>query len=140
MNNAPEDLNGLKKRVFFDMLDLAGRVFVLVRHSDNVVIGKRGFLPGERENGLVLVFNNKMKFRWDEPGISAQLVFGRTDEQCFIPHEDIVSIFSPELLAQFTVSPDERNIAAPVPAQTTEPEKKTARPKVVKVDFKKKKK
>jgi hypothetical protein len=140
MGNTPKDLTGLKKRIFFEMLDLAGRVFVLVRHSDNVVIGKRGFLPGEKENGLVLVFNKKMNFEWDEPGISAKLVFGRASENCFIPNEDILSIFSPELLAQFTVSPDEEKITEPAASQTTEPGRETARQKVVKVDFKKKKK
>jgi hypothetical protein len=139
MDNAPKDLTGLKKRVFFDMLDLAGRVFVLVRHSDNVVIGKRGFLPGEKESGLVLVFNRKMNFQWDEPGISAKLVFGQISENCFIPNEDILSIFSPELLAQFTVSPDEERGTKNTASRTTEPEKKTARQKVVKVDFRKKK-
>jgi hypothetical protein len=136
----PKDLTELKKEVFFALLELAGRVFVLVRHSDNVVIGKRGFLPGEKENGLVLVFNKKMHFQWDEQGIAAKLVFGQTSEQCFIPNEDILSIFSPELLAQFTVSPDEKKIPGPAPSQTTEPLKKPARQKVVKVDFKKKKK
>ncbi len=134
------DLNELKKRIFFSLLDLAGRVFVLVRHSDGVAIGKRGFLPEEREKGLVLVFNNKMNFTWDDSGISAKLVFGTTSEACFIPQDDIVSVFSPELLAQFTVSAEEKH-APEVPSAPREEkkQKKAPRAKVVRVDFTKKK-
>ncbi len=135
-----QNLDELKKQIFFELLDLAGRVFVLVRHSDDVVIGKRGFLPEEMEKGLVLVFNKKMHFQWDEPGITAKLGFGATQEQCFIPVDDILSVFSPELLAQFTVSPEEKKITVePAGSRPAEPERKTAREKVVKVDFKKKK-
>ncbi len=137
--NMARDLGELKKQVFFEMLELAGRVFVLVRHSDKVVIGKRGFLPEEKEKGLVLVFNRKMHFQWDEPGITAKLVFGSTPEQCFVPVEDILSIFSPELLAQFTVSPDDGQGADAATPAAAGPERKAAGEKVVKVDFKKKK-
>jgi hypothetical protein len=135
----PQDINELKKQIFFGMMDLAGRVFVLVRHSENVVIGKRGFLSEEREKGLVLVFNRKMHFQWDESGVTAKLVFGAAQEQCFIPLDDIVSIFSPELLAQFTVSPLEESGEEAVSARPAEPERKPSREKVVKVDFRKKK-
>jgi hypothetical protein len=133
-------LNELKKQVFFHLLDLAGRVFVLVRHSDNVVIGKRGFLPEEKEKGLVLVFNRKMNFTWDDPGISARLVFGATSESCFIPPDDVVSVFSPELLAQFTVSAEEKQateIASAPPEGKRQ--KKALKGKVVRVDFTRKK-
>ncbi len=134
-----QNVNDLKKQIFFEMLDLAGRVFVLVRHSDGVVIGRRGFLPEEIEKGLVLVFNRKMHFQWDEPGITAKLVFGSTPEQCFIPNDDILSIFSPELLCQFTVSPDESHTSENAGTHTAEPGKKPIREKVVKVDFNRKK-
>jgi hypothetical protein len=134
-----QNLHELKKHIFFEMLDLAGRVFVLVRHSDSVVIGKRGFLPEEKEKGLVLVFNKEMNFQWEQSGISAKLVFGTTTEHCMIPNDDILSIFSPELLAQFTVSPDEKHGTETAASRTAEPERKTAGEKVVKVDFKRKK-
>jgi hypothetical protein len=55
-------LNSLKKHTFFEILRLANRVFIIVDYDDTVIIGKRGFLPEEKERGLVLVFNNKMKF------------------------------------------------------------------------------
>jgi hypothetical protein len=133
------NLQELKKQVFFEMLDLAGRVFVLVRHSDNVVIGKRGFSPEEKEKGLVLVFNKEMNFQWEQSGISAKLVFGSTPERCFIPHDDILSVFSPELLANFTVSPDERHGSEAASSDDEQCKKKPFAEKVVRVDFKRKK-
>jgi stringent starvation protein B len=139
------NLNELKKRIFFDMLDLVGRVFILARYSKDVVIGERGFLPEEKEKGIVLVFNKRMNFDWDEDGISAKLVFGAATHQCFIPIESIVSVFSPELSAQFSASPE-----TPHPKKEEAPAKKrssksSGRPakssdnKVVRVDFNKKK-
>jgi hypothetical protein len=134
-----QNLQELKKQVFFEMLDLAGRVFVLVRHSDNVVIGRRGFLPEEKEKGLVLVFNKEMNFQWEQSGISAKLVFGATPERCFIPNDDILSVFSPELLAHFTVSTDEKHGSETTSCRTAEPQRKSSAVKVVQVDFKRKK-
>ncbi len=125
-------LNELKKQVFYGLLDLAGRVFMLVEYADGVVIGARGFLPEEKEKGIVLVFNKRMNFQWDESGISAKLVFGATPQQCFIPAEAILSIFSPETSAQFSVSPGKS--ASPEPEETP-----PCGSKIVKVDFQKKK-
>jgi hypothetical protein len=133
------NLQELKTQVFLEMLDLAGRVFVLVRHSDNVVIGKRGFLPEEKEKGLVLVFNKEMNFQWEQTGISARLVFGDTPEHCFIPNDDILSVFSPELFAHFTVSPDERHKSETTLSRAAQPQRKRCAEKVVQVDFKRKK-
>jgi len=130
------NLTSLKKHIFFELLDLAGRVFVLVGHSDNVRIGERGFLREEKEKGLILVFNRKMNFEWNAQCISATLGFGTKNEKCFIPAESIVSIFSPDLNAQFSVSP-----IAQGPAQTKHAGKKGPSPskeKVIKVDFRKK--
>jgi hypothetical protein len=130
-------LNELKKEVFYRLLDLAGRVFVLVEHADGVVIGTRGFMPEEKEKGIVLVFNNKMNFQWEESGISAKLVFGTTPQQCFIPPDAIISIFSPEISAQFSVSPEAGG--EPQTPEAGPEEKPAADRKVVKVDFQKKK-
>jgi hypothetical protein len=130
------DINDLKKRIFYEMLDLAGRVFILVNYAEDVVIGTRGFLPEEREKGLVLVFNRQMNFEWTEGVISGKLVFGSKAEQCVVPAERIVSVFSPELSAQFSVSH----------ATKEQPPQKRGRPKVetsaadkkvLKVDFRK---
>ena len=130
------DLTDLKKHIFFELLDLAGRVFVLVGYSDNVLIGERGFLPEEKEKGLILVFNRKMNFEWTAQGISATLGFGTKNEKCFVPSESIITIFSPDLNAQFSVSP-----AVQEPAQSRQAGKKapsSSKEKVIKVDFGKK--
>ncbi len=138
-------LNELKKKVFYDMLDLAGRVFILARYSADVSIGSRGFLPEEKEKGIVLVFNKRMNFEWTDSGISAKLVFGSATHQCFIPHDAVISVFSPELSAQFAVSttPEpEGKEAGDRKKIAPELRKKPVRSrgdKVVRVDFNKKK-
>lgn len=132
------DLNDLKREVFFGFLGLAGRVFVLVTYADDVIIGKRGFLPEEKEKGIILVFNNQMKFDWDGDIITATLGFGPNIEHCIIPVDRMLSIFSPDLSAQFSVSPDINKAAFERPAASR---RKTNHPdaKVVKVDFNRKK-
>lgn len=96
-------VNALKKYIFFEILELAGRAFIIVDYDENVVIGKRGFLPEEKERGLVLVFNSKMKFNWNEDAITATLVFGNTPEKCYIPINAIAGVFSPDLRVQLAV-------------------------------------
>ncbi|MDA8432564.1 MAG: hypothetical protein M0Z60_06335 [Nitrospiraceae bacterium] len=137
-------LDDLKQKIFYDMLGLAGRVFILARYSADVVIGNRGFLPEEKEKGIVLVFNKRMSFEWTDSGISAQLVFGAETHQCHIPHDSIISVFSPELSAQFVVSPasvtGEKEAGKPKKKPEV-PEKpaRAATEKVVRVDFNRKK-
>ncbi|MGA1875046.1 MAG: ClpXP protease specificity-enhancing factor SspB [bacterium] len=148
-------LNELKKTTFYELLNLIGRVFIVVRYSENVIIGNRGFLPEERQKGLILVLNSTMNFMWDDYGISTKLVFGNSVERCFIPTDDIVSIYSPELSSQLIVGP--QTASEPHGPEGTE---KTSHPhhieketeeespkgedrrksKVVKVDFQKRRK
>jgi len=98
-------LNNLKKHVFFELLHIGGRVFILVRYSEHVVLGNRGLTAGERENGIVLVFNQGMNFQWDDYGITATLVFGSSPQKCFIPVDDIAAVYSSDLNTQFMVLP-----------------------------------
>jgi len=128
-----QNLTELKKNIFYELLNLAGRVFILVRYSDDVRIGERGFLPEEMEKGIILVFNQKMNFEWNEGGISATLGFGTKAEKCFIPPQSIISVFSPDLNAQFSVSGEEKIVH-----QKAAPDKKeisSADDKVIKVNF-----
>ena len=134
------DLTALKKHIFFELLGLAGRVFILVGHSDDVHIGERGFLPEEKEKGLILVFNPKMNFEWNDQGISATLGFGTKTEKCFIPPVSILSIFSPELNTQFSSAPPVQETAQRRPESLEKKEQIVpSGEKVVKVDFGKKK-
>jgi hypothetical protein len=138
-------LNSLKKYVFYELLHIAGRVFILVRYSEHVILGKRSLTSEERENGIVLVFKDGMNFQWDEYGITATLVFGNTPQKCFIPADDIAAVYSSELNAQFIVFPQDgkmqdfksgssskAEIPAEVPAEFPE--------NVIKVDFTKRQK
>jgi hypothetical protein len=130
------DLNSMKREVFFGFLELVGRAYILVRYSEDASVGRRGFLPEEKENGMVLVLNSRMDFVWDESGVSATLAFGSTREKCHIPAEDIVAVYSPELGAQFVVSAGPHEEARADSSGRTE-EKTGAEDNVIKVDFKK---
>lgn len=135
-----ETLEELKKQVFYDLLNIVGRVFIAIAYSDDVMIGRRGFLPEEKEKGLILVFNNKMNFSWDNYGISTTLAFGQTPEKCFIPQESIMTIFSPELNAQFsTLSIEGKSSKEPQKKMNAAEKKTSSGKKVIAVDFKKKK-
>ena len=124
----------------FSHKSIAQRGFELFRYSDDVVIGRRGFLPEEKDNGLILVFNKHMTFQWNEQGITASLIFGSAVEKCFIPSANIISVYSPELNLQLTLvheqgeNQDKENEAAKEEERTVE-----HIDNVVKVDFKRKK-
>jgi hypothetical protein len=133
-------MNELKRDVFYRMLDMAGRVFIVARYAENVIIGNRGFTEEEKKNGIVLVFNRSMNFSWDDSGITSSLVFGTSPQKCFIPADDIVAIYSPELTSQFVTSfqaptgaPEERDKARAEAMQGEE-----TGSNVVKVDFRQK--
>ena len=114
-----ERLNNLKKQIFYEFLDMAGRVMVLVKYSPDVVIGNRGFIGKEKESGIILVFNPKMKFIWDEYGISTTLVFGAAAQKCFIPAGSIEAVYSAELNAQFVAAVHERQMAKDIAGSET---------------------
>jgi hypothetical protein len=89
------------QNLFYDLLNDYGHVFIIVKHSDKTIIGKRGFTDEEKEKGLILVLNNKnyKNLQWTEDGsIVAALGFGVNNriENCFIYHEDIMAVFSPD--------------------------------------------
>ncbi len=111
------------------------------------MLGNRGFTSEEKENGIILVFNQKMNFSWDDYGITAALVFGTSPQKCFIPADSIGSIYSPELNAQFIVTPQIGMPAAKKQwsaGRDEESESKDSTEEtsknVIKVDFTKKKK
>jgi len=130
-------LNSLKQKVFYELLDIVGRVFVVVRYAEDVQIGSRGFLPEEREDGLVLVLNRRMDFSWRDGVLECRLVFGATPQTCLIPERHIVAIHSPELQTQFVTVPEDTGAIAE--AGETPPadagSDRGSEPKVVKVDF-----
>lgn len=99
-----EGTDSLKREVFTKLMEMAGRVFILVRYSEAVKIGNRRFTEEEKKNGLVLVFTRGMKYAWDDFGIRATLVFSSTPQKCFIPSGDIIVVYCPEMGVQLAVS------------------------------------
>jgi hypothetical protein len=132
-------LNDLKKQIFFELLNLVGRVFILVKYSDKVHLGKRLFTEEEKDKGIVLVFNSRMNFLWDDYGISATLVFDTSPQKCFIPIDDIIAVYSPELNTQFISSPPQVKSAEESPTIKKIKTKKDVSGNVIEVDFTKKK-
>lgn len=136
-------LDELKRHVFFEFLNLAGRAYIIVKYSKRVILGRRGFTDKEKVDGLILVFNSNMNFIWDDVGIKGTLIFGNSPLKCFIPVEDIILIYSPELDAQFATQLS-ADIEKTGEDKAEEPEIKSefeeGQKKVIKVDFTKKRK
>ena len=140
------DADLFKREVFNRLMDMSGRVFLLVRHSEKVIIGHRGFSEDEKQKGITLVFNPDMHFIWDEAGISATLSFGSTAEKCVIPTSDIVAIFSPEAGVQTIFDPERLELLTKDEKVQEEEVSKDPAPevdgstddKVIRVDFHKK--
>ncbi|HSW62207.1 MAG TPA: hypothetical protein VLH56_02630 [Dissulfurispiraceae bacterium] len=109
-------LNSLKRNVFYELLDLVGRVFIVVNYAPDVLLGKRTFSEEEKRSGLTLVFTPRMPVQWDELGMNATLTFGERAQKCFIPSSSIVAVYSPELQVQLTAVPqaEEPAITRPV--------------------------
>jgi hypothetical protein len=106
------------QRLFYDLWNDFGSVFLIVKHSDNTTIGKRGFTEEEKKTGLVLVFNSKTNeaLNWDDEGnLSCVLAFGASREKVSIHHDDLLGLFSPEAGVQFL-----RNDAGKEPEATPE--------------------
>ena len=94
------------QNLFYDILNDYGQVYVVVRYSENTVIGTRGFSEEEKQKGLILVFNqrNYKNLVWSDDGnISSTLGFGLSNksEKCFLHSDDIVSVFSPDAKIKF---------------------------------------
>jgi hypothetical protein len=92
------------QRLFYDIWNDFGGVYLLVKHSSRTSIGKRGFTEEEMKQGLVLVFNNKTSttLNWDTEGnLSCVLAFGTRKEDVSIHHDDLLGVFSPEAGVQF---------------------------------------
>ena len=134
------ELNRLKRDIFNELMNIVGRVFIVVRYHKDVVIGQRGFLPEEKDKGLILVFNRRMNYSFESWGIDAKLLFGTKIEHCRIPVEHIIGIYSPELNCQFFAMPPEKNLSEKAETSTqTEPTTTQENSKVVKIDFRRSK-
>ena len=104
------------QRLFYDIWNDFGNVYLLVKYSNRTSIGKRGFTEDERKQGLVLVFNNKTNttLTWDAEGnLACILAFGARKEDLFIHHDDLLGVFSREAGVQFLRSDTGSEPAAP---------------------------
>ncbi len=92
------------KRLFYDIWNDYGAVYLLVKYSSKSTIGKRGFTDEEKKRGLVLLFNNNTNttLDWDDKGnLNCVLAFGAQKEDVFIHHDDLLGVFSQEAGVQY---------------------------------------
>jgi len=92
------------QKLFYDIWNDFGSVYLLVKYSDKTSIGKRGFTETELKQGLILVFNNKTNtsLNWDAEGnLTCVLAFGARKEDLYIHHDDLLGVFSQEAGVQF---------------------------------------
>ena len=92
------------QRLFYDIWNDFGSVYLIVKYSSATSIGKRGFTEDEKKKGLLLVFNNKTNtsLDWDADGnITCILAFGTRKETVFLHHDDLLGVYSPEARVQF---------------------------------------
>src|SRR5512147_2921422 len=104
------------QKLFYDIWNDFGSVYLLVKYSERTRIGNRGFTDEEKRRGLVLVFNNKTstKLEWDAEGdLTCVLAFGDRKEDVFIHHDDLRGVFSQDAGVQLLRSDIGSEAAAP---------------------------
>jgi hypothetical protein len=107
------------QKLFYDLWNDFGSVYLMVKHSDKTRVGKRGFTEEEMKRGLILVFNNKTNttLNWDTEGnLTCVLAFGARKEDVYIDHDDLLGVFSQEAGVQFLRS--DSSDEAPVTSET----------------------
>jgi hypothetical protein len=105
------------QKLFYDIWNDFGSVYLIVKYSSNTTIGKRGFTEEEKKQGLILVFNNKTSntLNWDAEGnLTCVLAFGPRKEDVYIHHDDLLGVFSSEAGVQLLRS-DASKEPAPAP-------------------------
>lgn len=109
------------QKLFYDIWNDFGSVYLIVKYSGKTSIGKRGFTEEEKKQGLILVFNNKTSsmLDWDVEGnLNCVLAFGARRENVFIHHDDLVGVFSTEAKVQFLRSDAGNEEPAAPPPET----------------------
>lgn len=92
------------QRLFYDIWNDFGSVYLVVKYSSKTIIGKRGFTEEEMKQGLILVFNNKTNntLAWDAEGnLTCVLAFGTRKEDIYIHFDDLLGVFSPTAGVQY---------------------------------------
>ncbi|PJZ57353.1 ClpXP protease specificity-enhancing factor SspB [Leptospira barantonii] len=149
--NLKEEILALRKfkRSLFDLYwDRFGTFYLHALPHPQLVIGKRGLVGDEKESGIVLVFSPKGGVRNLDAGeewIYAELQFGYTWEEIFIPWDCILRYFDKTQqtltnMKVFTTEPEILKKDSPSAEKTVSTEKKEGDTKddksnVIQVDF-----
>lgn len=128
----------IKKAIFEVLLEEANTFYIHCINHPKLIIGDRGLLEKEKEEGIVLVLGpySYRNLHLDEKGISCEMNFAKW-EYVYIPYECIFRFFDKagHCLFQFLViqnSEEESEKKEEIPQNDKE--------KVIKIDFTKKNK
>ncbi|MBW7857035.1 MAG: stringent starvation protein B [Leptonema sp. (in: Bacteria)] len=96
----PEDLEynrRIKRALFESLFEVCETFYVQVMPHSELVIGMRGLVGKEKEEGIVMVFGpySARRLSWDEWGVSCDMHFNGW-EIVHIPWESITRIFDKE--------------------------------------------
>jgi hypothetical protein len=115
------------QKMFYDLWNDFGSVYLIVNNSERTQIGRRGFTEDEKKHGLILIFNDKTnnKLDWDEEGnLSCVLAFGMRKEDVYIYHDDLVGVFSPDAGVQLLRGDVDKEPAASPKSEAGEDDRK----------------
>lgn len=136
----------LKKTVIAEAMETFGKIYIHSIPHQNLIIGERGLINNEKNNGIVLAIGSAScsEFRMEEDFIFAKLRFNGMWEDVFIPYEAVDAILNdlhkPLFIFNFPYYAENEERITGVQTQTqerkTEPKKKAV---IVKPDFTKSK-
>lgn len=131
----------IKKSIFEVLLEEANTFYIHCIDHPQLVIGDRGLIGKEKEEGIVLVLGpySYRNLHWDEKGISCEMNFAKW-EYVYIPYESIFRFFDKagQCLFQFLViQNNEQELEKKEEALQKD---QNEQEKVIKIDFTKKNK
>ncbi len=92
-----------KKNIILEVFKNFDRVYMHIAPLKEVIIGDRGFVDREKEDGIVLVFRQESykDFEWDDDKIYVSMRFSGKWENLEIPLNAIQAVFNDPLMPNF---------------------------------------
>jgi stringent starvation protein B len=109
-------MKNFKKNIIMEVFKHYEKVYMHVAPLPEVVIGERGFVEKEKEEGIILVFGKESykDFEWDDDKVYVSMRFSGKWENLEIPIIAIQAIFNnplkPDFIFNFRVFLPDENI------------------------------
>lgn len=107
-------MKGFQQTIFKTILDNYEKFYVHLMPHTNLIIGSRGLIGDEKQNGIVLVFSSYSydKLNIDDNSIAVNMKFAGSWESLYIPVECISAIFNDPMKPEFMFSFKPQNAAS----------------------------